>query len=198
LTDNRKAFEFIFGGGLDYSKDFLERGSGLGSLMMNISHYGIQGGSKSGADAGQVVDHMTSQIYAPHYGIIKKGPKYTITYVRAYDSNLQFAEREANQKAMQANSGWFFQIMALFHPRLYVVFVPENRGASVGSVKKVSEIKPRLDWYKNSEHGAKDKDSVYIRVKKNTSSINLYEIFPEWWEQFRRDLDALKIEYKVL
>lgn len=195
--DKREAFEFIFQEKFDYMVDYIER-NGFSSLLLNISHLGISGNDKRSLDTGNVTEVVLEKGYAPMFAIQKTGSKYKIYYLWSNGpKGAQVNEREAARKSMQAKSEWFFPILQMLSKKpLHLVDTRKPRGYHVGDVKQVKDIAPKIEWY--NRHQRKEEDSLFIRVKKNTSSISIFEVFRSTSQSAFSDLDKIGVQYKVL
>lgn len=197
LSNKREAIEFIFNDKIDYLINYLNR-NGLSSLLYNISHLGIYGNSKIDLDPVKTVDIIVYTSFAPFYAINKRGNKYDIYYLWSDGpKGAQSNERQAARKKMQSKSEWFFIILNEFLEKpLTIVDTRSSRGHYVGSVKLVKDIPGKMEWYK--KFNEKENNSIYIRVKKNTSSIGIFEIYRSTSQSVFRDLDEIGIKYNII
>lgn len=197
--NKRVAFDFIFNGGYEYMKSWKTRGPSLGSLMFNLSSYGIKGSVKSDLRAGDVVDYILPVIsFAPGLAFLKDGKKYEVFYL--WDGITgPVDERTAARNKMQSNSDWFFTIMKKIEPSLIYVKIKKNIGGSIGSVSKVGDIKQKIeDRLSFKDNRIDPKLYTFIRVKATSSRISLFYIKNSEWSRIRNILDKLDIQYKVL
>jgi len=189
----RKAFDFIFNGGLEYCMDYIQRWGGSSSLLRNISQYGIQGSDKSDVDIDKLISTIINDSYAPYFYITKKGSKYDLLYLWSDSKN----GNDAARINMQSNSLWIFTILKELGKKGVIVKTDTKRGYDVSPwVKKVSDIPKYVDNHKRGERALPG--SIYIRVKVTSSRYAIYEIYNKYYASVLEDLDLLGIDYKII
>ncbi len=189
----RKAFEFVFNGGLEYCIDYIQRWGNTSSLLANISHYGIYGQNKHDLDIDKLISTIINSSYAPYFFIIKSKGKYNIFYL--WDSSKN--GDDTSRIEMQSNSLWFFTILKELMPKGILVKTDIKRGYDVSNwIKKVSDIATYKNRHVNSEYSKPG--SIYIRIKITSSRYGLYEIYKKHYASVIKDLDLLGIDYKIV
>lgn len=188
----RKAFEFVFGGGLEYCMDYIQRWGNSSSLLANISHYGIYGQDKSDLDIDKLVSTIIGASYAPYFFIIKN-KTYKILYLWGNSKNGD----DTLRIEMQSNSLWFFTILKELLPKGILIKTDVKRGYDVSSwIKKVSDIQICKNRHISGERA--QPGSIYIRIKVTSSRYALYEIYNKYYSSVIKDLDLLGIDYKIV
>jgi len=188
-----KAFKFVFDGGLKYCIDYIKRYNSASSLLYNIDHFGIRGNEKSDVSADKLITTIICSSYAPYFFVTKKGSKYNLLYLWADSRNGDDTPR----KNMQSNSLWIFTILKELGINGIIVKTDPNRGYDISNwVKKVSDIPKYVNNHKNSDRVSPG--SIYIRVKITSSRYAIYEIYKKYYTSVIKDLDLLKIDYKII
>lgn len=189
----KKAFEFIFDGGLEYCIDYIQRWGNASSLLGNISHYGIYGQDKYDIKVDGLASTIISDSYAPYFFIIKKGTTYKMLYLWGNSKNGDDTPRIE----MQSNSLWFFAILKELLPKGILIKTDIRRGYDVSSwIKKISDIQ---NFKTNHINGNRAQPgSTYIRIKVTSSRYALYEIYKKHYNSVIKDLNLLGIDYKIV
>jgi len=189
----KKAFEFIFNGGLEYCLDYIQRWGNTSSLLSNIGHYGIRGSQKFDIDIDDLVSTIINDSYAPYFFIIKNANKYNLLYL--WDDSGKNGDNTP-RKNMQSNSLWVFTILKELTKGI-IIKTDIKRGYDVSVwVKKVSDMQNYVDNHKGGDRALPG--STYIRIKVTASRHAIYEIYKKHYNSVIKDLDLLGIEYKII
>jgi len=192
----KEAFDFIFGGGLEYMLNYKDRNNGSFSILLNLSRYGIIGDYKKDKDPGDVVELVCGK-YARSHLFYKSGQfDYTVLWL----TSKQYKDEDL-ESAMRAKESWFFPLMIEVFPKLKYVATKDVYGEQITTqISRISDIPAKIEWYKQYSWN-KEKvrpDSIYIRVKARSSRYALFEMYKQHWVKAKKILDDLKIDYKVV
>lgn len=195
----KKAFRFIFSDKFNKLTNKTNDMS-IQILLMNAGEFGISGHSKTDVDAEKTTEWILMRAVTSMLLVEKIVGKYNLYYLWTDGEGGDNANvRSLKRRKLQTNSEWFFTILKVLYDKKHLHMIDSTvpRGYDVGTVSRVKDIQEKLNWYKRAGNN-KEENSIYIRVKKNTSSIGIFEVYRSHWQSVQEDLSALRIPFKVI